>query len=133
MSKPGGATDLRLSGFGSVATIFSTSIAMGCCAGLLAPLASVGAAALPFLEPSFQMPLLYATVTLTLIGLVLSYRRQRSAFYLAFGLLGAVLLLIPFHTALEVSLFYVLIGLGLGSLLLAAWAPLILRFSYGRP
>lgn len=132
MNKLGKTTDLCLSGLGSVGTIFSTSLAMGCCAGLLAPVALVGAAALPFVGPSFQMPLLYATVLLVLMGLVLSYRRQRSVFFLILGLLGTVFLLIPFHTALEVSLFYLLIGSGLGSLLLAAWGPLAWRFFYGR-
>jgi len=133
MNDLGKARFLWLSECGSVATIFSTSIAMGCCAGLLAPLASVGAAALPFLEPSFQMPLLYATVSVSLIGLVISYRSRHSAFYLLSGVLGGVLLLIPFHTALEVSLFYLLIGLGLGLLLFASWGPLIWRFFNGHP
>ena len=121
-------TGFCVSGFGSLGTIFSTSLAMGCCAGLLAPLASAGAAALPFLSPSFQMPLLYAGISLTLIGLVLSHRHQRGGFYLVSGLLGALLLLIPFHAALEVGLFYLLIGLGLGTLFLASWGSLVWRF-----
>lgn len=129
MNKLGKTTDLCLSGLGSLGNIFSTSMAMGCCAGLLGPIASIGAIALPFLGPSLQMPLLYTAVTLTLTGLVLSYRRQHSAFYLISGLLGALLLLIPFHTALDVRLFYLLVGLGLGSLLLASWGPLIWVFS----
>lgn len=131
MNNSGRKTGFWVSGLGSLGTILSTSMAMGCCAGLLAPLASVEAAALPFLDPSFQMPLLYATAALTLIGLVLSYLRQRSIFFLILGLLGIVLLLIPFHTALEVSLFYLLVGLGLGSLILASWGPLVWRFRNG--
>lgn len=124
-------TGFGMSGLGFLGTVFSTSLAMGCCAGWLAPLASVGAAALPFLDPSFQMPVLYVAVALTLIGLVLSYRSQRSAFFLFLGLLGVVLLLVPFHTALEVGLLYLLIGLGLGLLLLASWGPLVRRFVHG--
>ncbi len=104
---------------------------MGCCVGLLAPLASAMTLALPFLNSSLQMPLLYSTIALTVVGLVLSYRRQRSAFNLVLGFSGAVLLLIPFHTALELSLFYLLIGLGLGSLFLASWGPRMWGFLYG--
>ena len=124
-------TGFCVSSLGSLGTIFSTSLAMGCCAGLLAPLASAGAAVLPFLSPSFQMPLLYATGALTLVGLVLSYRSHRSGLVLFLGFLGLLLLLIPFHTALEVNLFYLLIGLGLGILLIASWGPLIWRFFNG--
>src|SRR3989442_8396384 len=112
-------TGFCVSGLGSVGTIFSTSMAMGCCAGLLAPLSSIGAAAFPFLKPSLQMPLLYATGALTLTGLVLSYRSHCSALFLFLGFLGLVLLLIPFHTALEVSVFYLLIALGVSILIFA--------------
>ena len=128
MNKSARATNLCLSGFGSLGTIFSASLAMGCCAGLLAPLASLGTIALPFLGPSLQMPLLYGTIATTLIGLGLSFLRQRWVLPLILGLLGAVFLLIPFHTALDINLFYLLIGLGLGSLLLASWRPLIWGF-----
>ncbi len=41
---------------------------------------------------------------------------------------GAIVLLIPFHTALEMDLFYILIGLGLGGLLLGSWGPLVGKF-----
>jgi len=131
VNKLGKTTDLCLSGLGSIGTIYSTSLAMGCCAGWLAPLASSAAFALPFLDSSLQMPLLYATVSVSVTGLVISYRSLHSAFYLLSGVLGGVLLLIPFHTALEVSLFYLLIGLGLGLLLFASWGPLIWGFFYG--
>ena len=123
-----------LSGFSSLGAFLSTSVAMGCCPGFLAPLASVTAIALPFLEdPTFQMPVLYTTVSLTLIGLVIAYRRHRSLRYLILGLVGAFFLLIPFHTALELDLFYLLIGLGLGGLLLGSWAPLIGQFLREQP
>lgn len=127
MSNSGRATDFYLNGLGSLGTVFSTSLAMGCCAGFLAPLASAAALIFPFVNPSLQMPLLYTTLALTFIGLMLSYRRQRLGFYLVSGLLGAVFLLIPFHTALEVSLFYLFIGMGLAALLIASWVPLIGR------
>lgn len=126
-------TSLYLSWVSSVGTIFSTSLAIGCCAGFLAPVASVAAAALPFFEPSFQMPLLYATVVATLVGLVIFYRRQGFISPLVLGLSGAFFLLVPFHEALELSLFYLFIGVGLSALLVASWAPLIWRCVSGNP
>lgn len=39
-----------LGGLGSLGAFLSTSVAMGCCPGLLAPLASVAVIALPFLD-----------------------------------------------------------------------------------
>lgn len=117
---------------GAVSTLISTSMAMGCCAGLLTPVASV-AAVLPFFEPSFQMPLLYATLAVTLVGLVRFYRRQGPISPLLLGLLGAFLLLVPFHEALELSLFYLFIGVGLSALLVASWMPLIRRCVCGNP
>lgn len=121
------ARGLWFGAVGSCGTIFSASLVMGCCAGPLAPLASAAMVAFPFLDdyPSLQLPLLYGTVILTLIGLVVSYGRHRSVFYLILGLLGALLLLIPFHMALEVNLFNLLVSSGLGLLLLASWWPLI--------
>jgi len=105
---------------------------MGCCPGLLALLASAAVIALPFLDDStFQMPVLYGTVGLTLIGLGITYRRHRSLWYLILGMAGAIVLLIPFHTALEIDHFYLLVGLGLGGLLLGSWGPLIDGFFYG--
>lgn len=131
MNKLVRAHDLCLTGIGSLATVFTTSMAMGCCGGFLAPLALALTVALPFIGPSLQMPLLYFTVAFTLTGLVLSYWRQRSAFSLVSGFVGAFLLLIPFHTTLDINLFYLLIGLGLGSLLLASWGPLMSALLYG--
>ena len=133
MSNPEKKGGFYLRGLGAVATIFSASLAMGCCAGLLAPVASVTAAALLFTEPSFQMPLLYATVVATLVGLLIFYRRQGFITPLVLGLLGAFFLLVPFHEALELSLFYLFIGVGLSALLVASWAPLVWRFFCGNP
>jgi hypothetical protein len=133
MSNPEKKSGVYLSGLGAMGTIFSASLAMGCCAGLLAPVASVGAATLPFLDSSFQMPLLYAAVVVTLFGLVISYRRQGSISPLLLGLLGAFLLLVPFHEALELSLFYLFISVGLSALLVASWLPLIRRGVCGNP
>ncbi len=118
-----------LGGLGSLGAFLSTSVAMGCCPGLLAPLASVAVIALPLLDdPTFQMPVLYGTVGLTLIVLGIAYRRHRSLWYLILGMAGAIILLIPFHTALEMEHFYLLIGLGLGGLLLGSWGPLVGQF-----
>lgn len=75
MSNPENKSGFYLSGLGALGTIFSASLAMGCCAGLFAPAASVAATTLPFLDSSFQMPLLYTAVVVTLSGLVISYRR----------------------------------------------------------
>jgi len=133
MSNPEKKGGFYLRGLGAVATIFSASLAMGCCAGLLAPVASVTATALPFTEPSFQMPLLYATVVATLVGLLIFYRRQGFITPLVLGLLGAFFLLVPFHEALELSLFYLFIGVGLSALLVASWAPLVWRFFCDNP
>ena len=118
---------LYLAGLGAAGTIFSASMAMGCCAGLLAPVASRAAAALPFMEPSFQVPLLYATVFATLVGLMTFYRRQRFISPLVLGSLGTFSVLVPFHEALELSVFYLFIGMGLSALLIAAWMPLAWR------
>lgn len=118
-----------LARLGSLGALLSTSIAMGCCVGLLAPLASVTTIALPFLDdPSYQMPVLYGAVGLTLAGLLIAYRHHGSPWYLIIGLAGAIFLLIPFHTALELDLFYLLIGLGLAGLLLGSWGPLVSQF-----
>lgn len=111
---------------GSLGTVFSTAAAMGCCAGVLAPLASIAAVGVPLFDsPSFQMPALYAAVGVTLIGLVAAYRRHRSLWFVILGAAGATILLIPFHMALEVSVFNLLIGLGLGGILLGSWGPLV--------
>ncbi len=134
LSSHNGGSNLNcsLGGMGSLGAFLSTTVAMGCCPGVLAPLASVAVIALPLLDdPPFQMPVLYGTVGLTLIGLVIAYRRHRSLWYLIVGLAGAFLLLVPFHTALEMDHFYLLIGLGLGGLLLGSWGPLIGKFLYG--
>lgn len=101
---------------------------MGCCAGLLAPLASIAAAGVPlFDDPSFQMPALYAAVGLTLIGLFTAYRRHRSVWSVVLGISGAIILLIPFHMALEVRVFNLLTGVGLGEMLFGAWGPFIVQ------
>lgn len=104
---------------------------MGCCVGLLAPLASAASIAIPFFSASFQMPFLYATIGLTAMGIILSYQRHRSTFFLASGISGGVLILIPFHTALDLRVFYLLVGLGLGGLLAGSWGPLIRQLFRG--
>ncbi len=133
MSNPEKKSGFYLGGLSAVGSVFSASLAMGCCAGVLAPVASVAAAALPFFKPSFQMPLLYATVVATLVGLTIFYRRQGMISPLILGLLGAFFLLVPFHEALELTLFYLSIGVGLSALLVASWAPLVWRFFCGNP
>jgi len=129
VAEPGKNMNCSLVRMGSLGAFLSATVVMGCCQGLLAPLAAVTMIVFPFLtDPTFQMPTLYSTVGLTLIGLVMGYRRYRSPWYLILGFAGAIFLLIPFHTALEVDLFYIFIGLGLGGLLLASWVPFVSQF-----
>jgi hypothetical protein len=98
---------------------------MGCCAGWLAPVASV-AAALPFLSSETQLPFLYAAVASTLAGLALAARA--SGFLpLGIGFLGAAFLLVPFHFAMDATWFRFLVGSGLSLLVLASWGPFLRR------
>jgi hypothetical protein len=73
------------------------------------------------------MPILYAALAITLAGLTLAYRSHRTPYPLALGVIGAALVLYPFHTVLELAVFFVLIFTGWGSLLAASlWGTIVL-------
>lgn len=115
---------------GYVGALFSTALGMGCCApGIFAAFASlVGSLGLGFLlSLDILMPVLYASLAVTLTGLSLSYRYHRKPYPLALGAIGGALLLYPFHTALELSTFFVLIYAGLGSLFASSlWGTVLI-------
>ncbi len=98
-------------------------LAMGCCLApsvLTTALTAAGLGALLSLDMGVTVLLLYAMVGLSLAGIVWACRRARRWFPLALALPAAGALLIPFHGALEVRLFYLLLVGGQLSLLAAA-------------
>lgn len=111
--------------------LFATALGMGCCApGIFAALASlVGSVGLGVLvRLDILMPILYASLAVTLAGLALSYRSHRQPYPLALGAIGGACLLYPFHMPLDLSIFFVLIYTGLGSLLAASlwWGTVLI-------
>ena len=123
---------MRLSRSGIVATVpfigavgagGASLLAMGCCMGpavLVTALSAIGLGPLLSLDMGATVPILYATVGLSLAGIVWDCRRARRWFPLAPAILGGAALLTPFHEALDVSLFYPLVVGGRASLLAAA-------------
>lgn len=109
----------------------TTLSALGCCApawasSLLSIFATLG---LGFLvDHRVAVPILYLALAIALAGLFLSWRDHRRPYFLIAGLLGAVFVLYPFHTALEVELFLGLLYTGIGLLLLASLGEAILRW-----
>ncbi len=104
-------------------------LAMGCCLGpavLTTALTAAGLAGLLGLDMGVTVPILYAMVGLSFAGIAWASWRPHNWLPLALAVLGAVALLIPFHEALDVRLFYVLVFGGQVALLaaaaLAAWA-----------
>src|SRR5574341_484526 len=115
-----GGTLLAVSGgFGSV---LSATAVLGCCVGALAPaLTAVSAATLGvFDQTRVQLPFLYVAPGLSLIGLVVSYRRHRRPWALLLAGAAAAVLLIPFHVALDVAVFQGMFSIGVLGLVLAS-------------
>lgn len=111
-------------GFGSV---LSATAGLGCCAGVFAPaVTAVSAATLGvFDQTRVQLPFLYFALTLGLIGLAVSFRRHRRPWALQLAAAAAATLLIPFHFALDVTLFQQMFSAGvLGLILASGWDAL---------
>jgi len=106
-------------GFGSVLSALG---GLGCCAGALAPaVTAVSAATLGvFDQTDVQLPFLYFALSLSLIGLTVSFRRHRRPWPILLAAGAAAILLIPFHIALDVTLFQQMFSTGVLGLVLAS-------------
>lgn len=114
---------------GSGTSALSASFAAGC-VGLLAPLGPLTAAlGLDWLHLlAIQVPILFSTTGLALGSLLLSACRHRRPWPLLLGLAAAAGLLYPFHEALDVTVFRLLVYGGAATLLAAAaWDFLLCR------
>lgn len=79
------------------------------------------------------MPVLYGASAISLLGLILSARRHRWPFPLGLGVVSVGALLYPFHAALDVLVFRLLVYGGAAGLLLAAlWDAILLRGCHRR-
>ncbi|MBI4562565.1 MAG: MerC family mercury resistance protein [Candidatus Rokubacteria bacterium] len=109
---------------GVLGTAVSSALSLGCCAPqVLGPLAAVVYAGglLDRVPGAWQLPLLYGSLAVALLGFGLGWRRHRGLAPVLLFLPGAAAVLYPLHAALDVSVLKVLIWLGF-SLLLAATA-----------
>lgn len=106
-------------GFGSV---LSATAGLGCCAGAFTPaVTAVSAATLGVFDQSrVQLPFLYVALALSLIGLVVSYRRHRRPWALLLAGAAGTILLVPFHVALDVTIFQSMFSVGVLGLVLAS-------------
>ena len=108
---------------GVLGTAVSSALSLGCCAPqVLGPLAAVVYAGglLDRVPVAWQLPLLYGSLAVALVGFGLGWRRHRRLAPMLLFLPGAGALFYTFHEALEVSVLRVLIWLGFGLLLAAA-------------
>ncbi len=103
-------------------------LAMGCCLGpamLTTVLTGIGLGGLLRLDLGLLVPILYGLASLSLGSIGWACWRSRRWSPLALAILAAGALLVPFREALDVRLFYVLVGGGQAGLLaaaaLAAW------------
>lgn len=118
---------------GLLGTVVTTTLNLGCCAGVLGSLASVlfAGGILEWIPTSWQLPLLYGALGVTLLGLGVGWRRHRWPHPLLLYSAGAAAVLYPFHEALEVSIMGTLIWAGFGVLLAAsvldAWLSFRIR------
>lgn len=119
---------------GVIGALGSTILSLGCCAGLLGPVATVllAGGAFDWVPLAWRLPLLYGSLTVALVSLTLGWRRHRRVAPLVLFLVGAAALLYPLHEALDVSAFQVLIWLGFGLLLAGAtWETWLAFRSHG--
>ncbi|MBI2466870.1 MAG: MerC family mercury resistance protein [Candidatus Rokubacteria bacterium] len=103
-------------------TVGSTVVCLGCCASVLGPVAAVVFAGgwVEWVPVAWQLPLLYGSLVVALVGFGLGWRRHRRVAPLGLFLPGAAAILYPLHEALDVWVLQVLIWLGFGLLLAAA-------------
>lgn len=120
----------HLDKLGAFGAVIATLLGLGCCLPLtpLAPLVSLLGLHVLFNTALvfYSTELLYGTVLLGLGGMALAFRRHRSPYPLLLGFVGAITLLYPFHTALDLSLFFAFIYVGLGSFLVATLWGIVL-------
>jgi len=108
---------------GVLGAVAATAVNLGCCApGALGPLAGVLAAGglLDRIPAAWQLPVLYGSLAVALLGFGLGWRRHRGLAPVLLFLPGAAAVLYPLHVALDVSVLKVLIWVGFGLLLAAA-------------
>ncbi len=120
---------------GSVGVLCSTALGMGCCApGIIAAWATlVGSVGLGvLLRLDIVVPILYASLAVTFVGLWWSYRSHRNPYPLVLGGIGGLLLLSPFYMALDLSLFFALLAIGVASVWAASlWGTVLMRLADG--
>ncbi|MBI3636896.1 MAG: MerC family mercury resistance protein [Candidatus Rokubacteria bacterium] len=106
---------------GIAGTCISATAALGCCAaGVLGPAAGVLTPLVAWLPSSIHYEVLYASVGVTLVGLVMNAIRHRRIRSLILGVVGAGVLLVALHEAWDVEVFRALVWSGTLALALAA-------------
>lgn len=122
---------VKIDKLGPLGTVGSTFLNLGCCAQLLGPVSVFFVGGFEWVPVAWRLPLLYGSLIVGLFSFLFGWRRHRRLAPLLLFLPGAAALLYPLHEALDVSLFQVLIWLGLGLLLAAAAWDLWLAFRCG--
>jgi hypothetical protein len=108
---------------GILGTVTSAAVNLGCCAPqALGPLAGVlfAGGLLDRVPSAWQLPLLYGSLAVTLVGFGLGWRRHGRPTPALLFLPGAGAVLYSLHEALDVSALQVFLRGGLGLLLVAA-------------
>jgi hypothetical protein len=108
---------------GVLGAVMTTVLNLGCCAPqVLGPLTGILLAGglLDRVPPSWQLPLLYCSLAVALVGFGLGWRRHGRLTPALLFLPGAGAVLYPLHEALEVSVLKGFLWGGLGLLLVAA-------------
>jgi len=107
---------------GVLGSVVATAMNVGCCApavfGSLAAVFFAGGL-LDRIPTAWQLPLLYGSLAVALLGFGLAWRRHHRLAPAFFFLPGAAAVLYPLHVALDVPVLKILIWLGLGLLLAA--------------
>lgn len=94
-------------GVGLLMAAGTASVACGCLSAFPLLAASTGAVGLAaLLGGPLQYPLLYLSVGLAVLGPAIAPGRRPLSGPLVLGVAGATLVLLPFHTALDVAIFY---------------------------
>lgn len=111
----------RSSPFGIAGTCVSATAALGCCApSVLGPTAGVLTSLVAWLPSSIHYEVLYASVGVTLVGLVMNAIRHRRILSLILGIVGAGALLVALHEAWDIGIFRTLTRGGALMLVLVA-------------
>lgn len=108
---------------GVLGTVVAAAVNLSCCAGaVFGPLTGVlfAGGALYRVPVAWQMPSLYGSLAVALMGFGLGWIRHRRLAPVLLFLPGAAALLYPFYVVLDVPVLRVLIWLGFGFLLTGA-------------